>query len=355
MGGVTVAGGTAGLDEAAREELRRALDRLEAGRGVIVRVADLMGSAVGGLTRLGARGLPGWIAGLRSAAGGTGGGADSVAAASGWRGRRAGVARLAGPRAAGFGRSQNEAPRGLALEVAAPTVGAPADRAASGAAALGALASSLQVRARGVAEAALGRAYDVAVLGLADGEAEPRRSGRRRRAAVIASGAVGGFVGMTGFVPDAMVTTLAIMREIAAIAGEEGEDLADEAARRACLEVFALRGVSALRGGPGPGGGSGLGGSAAAGGESELGYFSARLLLQGRPVMMLAREVAARYGVTLSRKFALQAVPVAGALTGAALNAAFLAHYRDLARAHFVIRRLERRFGMAAVREAAAR
>ena len=40
--------------------------------------------------------------------------------------------------------------------------------------------------------------------------------------------------------------------------------------------------------------------------------------------------------------------------TGAALNTAFLQHYRDAARAHFVVRRLERSFGAAAVRQAAS-
>lgn len=257
----TTAMTTTGLPAPAGDALREALERLEAGRGLVVRVADLMGGALGRATRMGVRGL-----------------------------------------------------------------GVPAP---------------LQSRMRGVAEAALARAYDVAILGLDLTEGDPRRAGLLRRAAVMVSGAAGGFAGMAGFLPDATVTTLSIMREIAAVAREEGEDLSGLSARRACLEVFALRG-------PGEAGGD------AAAGESELGYFSARLLMQGRPMVMLVAEVAARYGVTLSQKFALQAVPIAGALTGAALNAAFLAHYRDLARAHFTIRRLERLHGAEAVRDAAA-
>ena len=69
---------------------------------------------------------------------------------------------------------------------------------------------------------------------------------------------------------------------------------------------------------------------------------------------MLLSEVAARYGLVLGEKFSLQAVPVAGAVAGAALNAAFLEHYRNLADAHFIIRRLERMHGRDVVREAAA-
>ena len=253
----TTAMTTTELPAAARDDLRLALERLEAGRGLVVRVADLMGGALGRATRMGARGLG-----------------------------------VPGP---------------------------------------------LQSRMRGVAEAALARAYDVAILGLDLTDADPRRARRLRRAAVITSGAAGGFVGMAGFLPDATITTLSIMREIAAVARQEGETLSSPGARRACLEVFALRGPE----------------DDAQAGESELGYFSARLLMQGRPMVMLLGEVAARYGVTLSQKFALQAVPFAGALAGATLNAAFLAHYRDVARAHFTIRRLERLHGAATVQDAA--
>jgi hypothetical protein len=238
------------LDETARRDLATALDRLEQGRGLIVRLADLVGGAVGMAGRFGLRQL-----GVRS---------------------------------------------------------------------------GIQGKFAGIAQQALARAYDIAVLGLET--SRPERASLTR-AAVIASGAASGLAGMAGFIPDATFTTLAIMREIARIAAEQGEDLTSNDARRACLEVFAFR-------------------SAADADESELGYFSARLLFQGRPFTMLLSEVAARYGLVLGEKFSLQAVPIAGAVAGAALNAAFLAHYRNLAMAHFTIRRLERQHGRDIVRAA---
>lgn len=198
----------------------------------------------------------------------------------------------------------------------------------------------LPARLRGVVEAALARAFDVAVLGLERSSRAPRR-GRAARAAVTASGAASGLLGMAGFLPDAGFTTLVLMREIARIAREEGEDLTSDDARRACLEVFLLASPREL--------------SDEAGGEPELSYFSARLLLQGRPVMALIEQAASRYGLVLSNRFAAGAVPVAGALCGAALNNAFMGHYRELARAHFTIRRLERGYGAASVRAAAGR
>ena len=45
---------------------------------------------------------------------------------------------------------------------------------------------------------------------------------------------------------------------------------------------------------------------------------SGRAVLRGRPVVMLLSEVASHYGLALSRKVALQMMPVAGALCGAA-------------------------------------
>ena len=252
------------LSEASVAALERALGQVETGRGMLVRLADLMGGAVGQMTRLGLRGIG--------------------------------------------------------------------------------MAPALQIKLQGIGESAIVRAFDVAVIGLRSpaGRSVPDEAGppdRRWRdlatqAAVTASGAVGGFAGLSGLIPDIGFTTLTIMREIARIAREEGEDLSDPEGRRACLEVFALRSFHAGEE------------------QSELGYFSARAVLRGRPVVMLLSEVSSHYGLALSRKVSLQMMPVAGALCGASLNAAFLAHYRALARAHFTIRRLERTHGAMLVREA---
>ena len=62
--------------------------------------------------------------------------------------------------------------------------------------------------------------------------------------------------------------------------------------------------------------------------------------------------IAARYGVTVSEKVAAQAVPVLGAVGGAAINVLFIDHYQGLARGHFTVRRLERTYGAAVVRKA---
>ncbi|GBD56579.1 EcsC family protein [Gluconobacter wancherniae] len=246
------------LDGDSLAQLQSVLAKVEQGRGVLVRLADLMGGAVGQAARLGLKGIG--------------------------------------------------------------------------------LAPSVQEKIQKTAEIAISRAFNVAIVGINNDVPAERAPWRENagQAAVAVSGALGGFGGIIGIAPDIGFTTLTIMREIAQVAREEGEDLRDEDTRRACLEVFALRSFVSGRKDE----------------ENELGFFSARALLRGRPVVMLVAEVASHYGIGLSRKFAVQMVPVAGALCGASLNAAFLAHYRAVARAHFTIRRLERKHGVA-VREAA--
>ena len=54
----------------------------------------------------------------------------------------------------------------------------------------------------------------------------------------------------------------------------------------------------------------------------------------------------------VARGVAAQAATLIGAAAGAAVSLAFLEHYRGIAKAHFTVRRLERRPGPALVRAA---
>ncbi len=60
--------------------------------------------------------------------------------------------------------------------------------------------------------------------------------------------------------------------------------------------------------------------------------------------------MASRFGVVVSQKVAALALPVIGALGGAAVNYAFIQHFQEVARGHFTIRRLERAYGKNVVR-----
>jgi len=66
----------------------------------------------------------------------------------------------------------------------------------------------------------------------------------------------------------------------------------------------------------------------------------------------LLAQIASRFGLVVSQKVAAQAIPVLGAIGGAAVNAAFVDHFQTLARGHFIVRRLERTYGKGTVRRA---
>jgi hypothetical protein len=200
-----------------------------------------------------------------------------------------------------------------------------------------------------LAKHALERALDVALFSL-----QNRRfiGGRKLHSGLACtSGAIGGAFGLAALAVELPVSTMIMLRAIAAIAQEEGEDLTDPRTGLACLEVFALGGPSADETG------------------MEADYFAVRAILargvveiaelgidrgavqEGAPVLVrFLAEMASRFGIVVSQKMAAQAVAVVGAVGGAAVNLAFIEHFQDVARGHFTVRRLERAHGVDTVR-----
>jgi hypothetical protein len=195
---------------------------------------------------------------------------------------------------------------------------------------VGMLGEGWRERVQALVEEALWRAQGVATLGMAPMPLEvaggPRAVSRGwlARAATTASGAATGFVGLPGVALDIPFTTLTILRSIADIARAEGEDIAAEEGRRACLEVLAI-------GGPG-----------GADDEAQLGYWTARLGLAGLNLSAVVPQAARMLGAVLSEKVLAQAVPLAGAVAGAGLNYVFIRYYQHMARVHFTVRAIER-------------
>ena len=62
-------------------------------------------------------------------------------------------------------------------------------------------------------------------------------------------------------------------------------------------------------------------------------------------LVRLITQVASRFGAVVTQKAAAQTIPVIGALGGAAVNYAFIDHFQSVARGHFTVRRLERKYG----------
>jgi hypothetical protein len=182
---------------------------------------------------------------------------------------------------------------------------------------------------------------------------KPARVSRKRihTAAVGVTGAVGGFFGLPGMLLELPVTTTIMLHSIVEIARSHGEDLANPESALACLEVFAL-GPEGIR-------------SEAI----ESSYYATRTALaqvtreaasyivqkglakESAPALIsFVGKVAARFGLEVSEKVAAELVPIAGAAGGFTLNILFNTHFQNIAEGHFTVRRLERKYGVEAVR-----
>lgn len=203
--------------------------------------------------------------------------------------------------------------------------------AGAGARVAGSSWAQLEQKLQDVVEDVLWRSYSYATFGLESAPAFMRparpRKNRLHRAMTAASGMISGFVGLPGALVDIPFTTATILRSIAEVARDSGEDLSQEETRRACLEVLAF---GALDKGAE---------------EAESGYWAARLGTSHLAINLLIRSAAGQFGVVLSEKIMAQAVPVAGAVAGGLLNYSFTDYYQGLAKVHFCLRALERRTG----------
>jgi len=212
-----------------------------------------------------------------------------------------------------------------------------------------------QASVHGATEKALMKALDVAVksLGARSGVRSTRGAqNAAHKFAVATSGAVGGAFGLIALGVELPISTTIILRSIADIAASEGEDPRHIDTKLACLVVFALGSPADARDN-----------------AAESGYFAARSALAtavteaskhlaqkglakgGSPALVrLIGLIAARFGIVVSEKTAAQLVPVIGAAGGALINTLFIGHYQDMARGHFIVRRLEKIHGAEPVR-----
>jgi hypothetical protein len=183
----------------------------------------------------------------------------------------------------------------------------------------------VQSRMRAVIERALWHSYRVATFGLSRGSTRPWS--RTRRIAASASGAMSGAVGLPGLLVDIPFTTGMMLRAIAEIARAHGEDIKSPETRRACIEVFTLGGIPREDS------------------DAEVSYWTARAALNQATLNTTIQQAARLIAVPLSQKMLAQAVPVAGALAGGALNYVFMDYFQQIARVHFAVRAVERRTG----------
>jgi hypothetical protein len=201
-------------------------------------------------------------------------------------------------------------------------------------------------------EAALMRALDVAVKSLGE-KPKSGPSDKWHKLAAAASGAAGGAFGLAALAIELPVSTTIMLRSIADIAKSEGENVQYLDTKLACLTVFAL------------------GSRSKEDDAAESGYFAARAAMAtavseasrflaekglskaGAPALVrLVSLLASRFGIVVSEKAAAQAIPILGAAGGALINTIFIGHFQDMARGHFIVRRLEKIYGAEPVKQA---
>lgn len=171
-------------------------------------------------------------------------------------------------------------------------------------------------------------------------------------AAATATGALSGFFGAQALLVELPVTTAIMFRSIIDIARAEGESPEEHATVLEAMQVFAM--------------GSGR---TAADDAADTTYYGVRLALgktmsdalkyvaaQGAgtasapALVRFITAVAGRFGIVVSQKAMAQALPVLGAVGGGLINTVFISHFQDMARGHFAVRRLERKYGVETVR-----
>jgi len=60
--------------------------------------------------------------------------------------------------------------------------------------------------------------------------------------------------------------------------------------------------------------------------------------------------IGTRFSSVVWEKVAAEAVPIVGAVGGASINVVFMDHFQKTARGHFLVRRLERKYGAPLIR-----
>ena len=163
---------------------------------------------------------------------------------------------------------------------------------------------------------------------------------------VAGSGAAGGALGLASLPVELPISTCIMLRSIADIARSEGHDISLLEIKFSCLEVLAL------------GGGSSKDDSAENGYwvmrsilaksvSDAIKYVTERGLIEetAPPIIRLITTIATRFGIIVTEEIAAKAIPVVGAVSGGTINLLFTHHFQEIARGHFIVKRLEKKYG----------
>lgn len=225
----------------------------------------------------------------------------------------------------------------------AAKVGAPVEKG------LTLLPKTIQSTIHKATEKSIHVAYEAAVSTM------EKQSGRNannlgHKMMVASTGGLGGFFGPLALMVELPISTTLIMRSIIDIAQSEGENIGDVETKLACLEVFAFGGYSEVD--DAAGSGYIMTRAALAKTFTEAARVVGKSIAnESAPFMArLLASIASRFQLVVTEKVAAQMMPLVGAVGGAGINVIFMDHFQDMARGHFIVRRLEKKYGIEEVR-----
>ena len=164
---------------------------------------------------------------------------------------------------------------------------------------------------------------------------------------VAGSGIAGGAMGFASLPVELPISTTIILRSIADIARSENHDVALLDVKLACLEVFALGGHAHAKDAF-AGEGYWVVRAALARSVSEAAVYIARrgIAEEGAPPLVrLLAAIASRFSIVVTEEVAAKAIPIVGAAAGGIINYLFMDHFQEMARGHFIVKRLEKKYG----------
>ena len=200
------------------------------------------------------------------------------------------------------------------------------------------------------AKAALFAALHTAVKSMG-ARKQAKASEKFHKLLVGASGGVGGAFGLASLPVELPLSTTIMLRSIADIARSEGHDIRSAQTRMSCLEVFALGSRSSVDDAA-EGTYWAVRAALAKAVSDAAAYVAEKTVVEetAPAVLGLIAKIASRFGIVVSEQAAAKAVPIVGAAGGAVVNVLFMDHFQDMARGHFIVKRLEARHGSEMIR-----
>ena len=190
------------------------------------------------------------------------------------------------------------------------------------------------------------------------GQEVSRKTNFIHTGATAALGFTGGAFGLLGSAVELPITTGVMLRRIASIARDHGQDMNILKTQLECLTVFAM--VAPSQGDDGMKSAyftsrialnKLLDESAKWAAKKNSQEISAAVATKSAPILVqLISRIAARYNVMVTDALLAKSIPGVAMVNGSLINSAFTEYFNTVARYHFGIRALEDRYGQDLIR-----